>query len=200
MGCIACAALVLEGSGRDADAERVEHGPGGGREYLSGSFRRPRAHRRSRRFPFRAGAAPCRSASIFDVDGAGADNVTVSGDLSNVERIGEGMTMGRLTVTRDVGARLGARMSGGEIVVGARRRRPSGRRDVGRPHRGPGQHRARGRRADARRPHRGARRRRRSARRRHGCRHDRRRRPARRTSGSRHDTRHRSSRWARRPS
>ena len=67
--------------------------------------------------PVLSGGREVPLGDVFEVDGAGAENVTVTGDLSNVESIGQGMTMGRLTVSRDVGPHLGAGMSGGEIVA-----------------------------------------------------------------------------------
>ncbi|MFH0915559.1 MAG: formylmethanofuran dehydrogenase subunit C [bacterium] len=54
---------------------------------------------------------------LFEVDGAGGDNITVSGDLRCVKKIGYGMSRGLVTVTGTVGPHLGAYMSGGQITV-----------------------------------------------------------------------------------
>lgn len=54
---------------------------------------------------------------LFTVDGDGAAEVIVEGDLSHVKRIGEGMTQGRITIQGNSGMHLGAHMRGGEIVV-----------------------------------------------------------------------------------
>lgn len=54
---------------------------------------------------------------LFEIDGAGANDITVTGDLSAVKKIGYGMTMGRVTVHGTVGPHTGAFMTGGELVV-----------------------------------------------------------------------------------
>lgn len=54
---------------------------------------------------------------VFEVDGAGGDNITVTGDLRSVKKIGYGMSRGKITVTGEVGPHVGAYMSGGEITV-----------------------------------------------------------------------------------
>jgi len=54
---------------------------------------------------------------LFEIDGAGASDITVTGDLAAVKKIGHGMTMGRLTVHGPVGQHTGAFMKGGELVV-----------------------------------------------------------------------------------
>lgn len=54
---------------------------------------------------------------LFEIDGAGADNITVRGDLASVKKIGLGMSHGRITVIGTAGPHLGAYMTGGEIVV-----------------------------------------------------------------------------------
>src|SRR5660397_141109 len=54
---------------------------------------------------------------MVDVEGRGGDNVTVTGDLRHVKKIGHGMSMGSKMVDGDVGPHLGSYMSGGEIVV-----------------------------------------------------------------------------------
>jgi formylmethanofuran dehydrogenase subunit C len=53
---------------------------------------------------------------FFAVCGDG-DDVRVEGDLSRVQRVGAGMTAGRLVVAGDVGIHAGAGMRGGELHV-----------------------------------------------------------------------------------
>ena len=116
MGCIACAALVLDGAGVtltrkesssipvEADSICPDRFVGLGQTQIA-------------ELPAYYGRRKVTLGDLFEVDGAGADNVTVSGDLKAVKKIGQGMSMGRVTVTGDVGPHLGAYMSGGEIVV-----------------------------------------------------------------------------------
>ena len=54
---------------------------------------------------------------LFTVDGDGAEEIIVEGDLRHVKRIGQGMSRGRITLHGDVGMHLGAEMRGGEIIV-----------------------------------------------------------------------------------
>jgi formylmethanofuran dehydrogenase subunit C len=54
---------------------------------------------------------------LFDVSGAGEEDVRVAGELSRVSGLGTGMSGGRLTVAGSAGPRLGAGMSDGELVV-----------------------------------------------------------------------------------
>ena len=54
---------------------------------------------------------------LFDVSGAGEEDVRVAGDLARVTHLGAGMSRGRLTVAGDAGAHAGAGMSDGELVV-----------------------------------------------------------------------------------
>jgi len=116
MGCIACAALILDGAGVtlarkesssipvEADSICPDRFVGLGPTEIAA-------------LPVYYGRRKVMLGDLFEVEGAGADNVTVSGDLKAVKKIGQGMSMGRLTVTGDVGPHLGAYMSGGEIVV-----------------------------------------------------------------------------------
>ncbi len=217
MGCIACAALVLDGRRHDPDAQGVEHDPGGGGLASARTASSASGRRRSRRCRCYYGRRQVTLGDLFEVEGAGADNVTVRGDLKAVKKIGHGMSMGRITRDRRRGAaprRLHVRRRDRR---GGRRRRLGGRSHVGRPHRRPratpghfagaaysgeprgmrggtivirGNVRARGRRPHASRPHRGARRHRRVRRRRHARRLRVRARPPRRASGRRHEARH----------
>ncbi|MDI6726111.1 MAG: formylmethanofuran dehydrogenase subunit C [Smithellaceae bacterium] len=54
---------------------------------------------------------------LFTVDGERSDSIIVEGDLSHVKKIGQGMTIGRITLSGDAGPHLGANMRGGEITV-----------------------------------------------------------------------------------
>jgi formylmethanofuran dehydrogenase subunit C len=54
---------------------------------------------------------------LFDVSGAGADDVRVLGDLARVAGLGAGMAGGRLTLAGPVGPHTGAGMQGGELLV-----------------------------------------------------------------------------------
>ena len=54
---------------------------------------------------------------LFAVEGDGAEEIVVEGNLSHVKYIGQEMSHGRITVRGDAGMHLGAKMSGGEIVV-----------------------------------------------------------------------------------
>jgi formylmethanofuran dehydrogenase subunit C len=116
MGCIACAALVLDGAGLtltrkesssipvEADSICPDRFAGLGQTQIA-------------ELPAYYGRRKVTLGDLFEVDGSGVDNVIVSGDLRAVKKIGQGMSMGHVTVTGDVGPHLGAYMSGGEIVV-----------------------------------------------------------------------------------
>lgn len=54
---------------------------------------------------------------FFAVEGDGAEEIEVTGDLARVKLIGAGMTQGRITIRGDVGMHLGAGMRGGQIEV-----------------------------------------------------------------------------------
>jgi len=54
---------------------------------------------------------------LFEVEGDGATEIQIEGDLSHVKWIGQGMTQGRITIQGNVGLHLGSAMQGGEIVV-----------------------------------------------------------------------------------
>jgi formylmethanofuran dehydrogenase subunit C len=116
MGCLACAALMLDRGGitlyrKESSSIPVEADSICPDRFLG------RGPAEIERLPAYYGRRKVTLGDLFDVDGAGADNITVSGDLKHVKKIGLGMTMGTITVTGDVGPHLGAHMSGGEIVV-----------------------------------------------------------------------------------
>jgi formylmethanofuran dehydrogenase subunit C len=54
---------------------------------------------------------------LFTVEGDGAEEIVIEGDLRHIKRIGQGMSQGQITIHGDVGMHLGANMCGGEIVV-----------------------------------------------------------------------------------
>ena len=116
MVCIACAALVLDGAGVtltrkesstipvEADSICPDRFVGCGPTEIAA-------------LPAFFGRRKVTLGDLFEIEGAGADNITVRGDLKVVKKIGQGMSMGRITVTGDVGPHLGTYMTGGEIVV-----------------------------------------------------------------------------------
>lgn len=116
MGCIGCVGFVLDGAGVtlerresstipvEADSICPDRFVGLGQTEIAA-------------LPALYGGRKVTLGDLFEVEGLGAENVSVSGDLRAVEKIGHGMTMGRVTVSGDVGPHLGAYMGGGEIVV-----------------------------------------------------------------------------------
>jgi formylmethanofuran dehydrogenase subunit C len=54
---------------------------------------------------------------LFEVSGAGDEQLVLAGDLRRVDGIGASMSRGRLLVEGHCGDHLGARMSGGEIIA-----------------------------------------------------------------------------------
>ncbi|MHB0980175.1 MAG: formylmethanofuran dehydrogenase subunit C [Thermoleophilia bacterium] len=116
MGCLACAALMLDRGGvtlyrKESTSIPVEADSICPDRFLG------RGPAEIAALPAFYGRRRVTLGDLFEVEGAGADNITVSGDLRHVKKIGLGMSMGRITVTGDVGPHLGAYMSGGEIVV-----------------------------------------------------------------------------------
>jgi formylmethanofuran dehydrogenase subunit C len=116
MGCIACAALVFDGASvtlrrKESSSIAVEADSICPDRFVG------RGQTEIAELPAYYGRRKVTLGDLFEVEGYGADNVTVSGDLKAVMKIGQGMTHGRITVTGDVGTHLGATMAGGEIVV-----------------------------------------------------------------------------------
>jgi len=68
-----------------------------------------------RALPIRCGRGTYPIGDLFDVSGAGGDELVLSGDLRRVDGIGAGMTRGHVVVDGPCGDRLGAGMTGGEI-------------------------------------------------------------------------------------
>ena len=116
MGCIACAALVMDGASLTLTRKSSCLGPvvveGICPDRLAG-----RGQAEIAALPVVCAGTRLTLGDAFEVDGAGSYNIAVRGDLADVEGIGHGMTMGQLTVVGDAGAQLGAHMSGGEILV-----------------------------------------------------------------------------------
>ncbi len=70
-----------------------------------------------RALPVFLGKRKCRLDDLFEVEGAGSDQLEIRGDASRVKWIGRGMTHGRITVAGNAGMHLGAYMKGGAIEV-----------------------------------------------------------------------------------
>jgi formylmethanofuran dehydrogenase subunit C len=71
-----------------------------------------------RGLPVFLGKRQYRLEDLFEVEGAGSDDLEVRGDIGRVKWIGRGMTRGRITVQGNAGMHLGAFMKGGTIEVG----------------------------------------------------------------------------------
>ncbi len=67
------------------------------------------------RLPVMHGNEAASLGDFFQVDGKGAEELILNGDLSRVKNIAARMTHGIVTVDGDVGMHLGALMHGGEI-------------------------------------------------------------------------------------
>jgi formylmethanofuran dehydrogenase subunit C len=70
-----------------------------------------------RALPVHLGKRTLRLDELFSVEGEGADEIEIRGDLTKVKWIGRGMTRGKITVIGNVGMHLGAHMKGGTIHV-----------------------------------------------------------------------------------
>lgn len=114
MGCLACAALMLDRGGVTLYRKESSPIPVEADSICPDRFL-GRGPAEIAALPAYYGRRRVTLGDLFEVDGAGADNITVSGDLRHVKKIGLGMSMGRIAVTGDVGPHLGAYMSGGEI-------------------------------------------------------------------------------------
>ncbi|HWE09363.1 MAG TPA: formylmethanofuran dehydrogenase subunit C [Solirubrobacteraceae bacterium] len=65
----------------------------------------------------RCGRRSLAVGDLFDLSGAGGEDLVLTGDLRRVDEIATGMTRGRVVVEGPCGDHVGARMSGGEIEV-----------------------------------------------------------------------------------
>ena len=116
MGCIACAALVLEGAGIELTRKEPSTIPVEADSISPDRFM-ALGQTEIEDLPAYYGRRKVRLGDLFVVDGAGADNITVRGDLKAVKKIGQGMSFGRIVLSGSVGPHVGAYMTGGEIVV-----------------------------------------------------------------------------------
>lgn len=116
MGCLSCAALMLDRGGVTLYRKESSSIPVEAESICPDRFV-GRGPADIAALPAYYGRRRVTIGDLFDVDGAGADNITVTGDLRHVKKIGHGMSMGRITVMSNVGPHLGAYMSGGEITV-----------------------------------------------------------------------------------
>jgi len=69
------------------------------------------------RLELRLGNRRATVSELFEVSGAGEQDVRVAGDLARVAGLGTGMTGGRLTLAGSAGPHVGAGMRDGELVV-----------------------------------------------------------------------------------
>lgn len=70
------------------------------------------------RRPVRVGNGSAELGELFAIEGDASDgHLVLEGDLRRVDRIGAGMSRGRITVWGDAGPELGAEMAGGAIEV-----------------------------------------------------------------------------------
>ncbi len=67
--------------------------------------------------PLRCGRETVAVGELFEVSGAGGEELVLAGDLRGVDGIGAGMSGGRLVVDGSCGDHVGARMGGGEIEI-----------------------------------------------------------------------------------
>jgi formylmethanofuran dehydrogenase subunit C len=74
-------------------------------------------HDEVRALPVLLGKRQYRVDELFEVDGAGSEELEVRGPAGKVKWIGRAMTRGRITIRGDAGMHLGAYMKGGTIEV-----------------------------------------------------------------------------------
>ena len=72
-----------------------------------------------RRTPVLHGNRTVELGELFDVSGSAAQDATIvwQGDCSRVNRIGEGLTAGRVRIEGHAGKHVGAQMAGGEMLI-----------------------------------------------------------------------------------
>ena len=75
------------------------------------------SRREIERLELRHGNRPTPLGELFSLEGKGAEDVRVVGDLRRVAGLGTGMTGGRLTVAGVAGPHVGAGMRDGELVI-----------------------------------------------------------------------------------
>ena len=86
-------------------------------EVLSPDTVAPLKHDEVCALPVFLGKRQRRLDDFFTIEGDGADEIELRGDLAKVKWIGRGMTRGRIRVTGNAGMHLGAYMTGGAIEV-----------------------------------------------------------------------------------
>jgi len=67
--------------------------------------------------PILVGRTTERAGDLFDIEGAGSEDLMIEGDLGSFSRLGAAMTRGRLTLSGAVGPRAGSGMSGGILRI-----------------------------------------------------------------------------------
>ena len=75
------------------------------------------SHEEVRALPVVLGKKQYRLDDLFEVEGAGSEELEIRGDAGRVKWIGRGMTRGRITIQGNAGMHLGAYMKGGTIEV-----------------------------------------------------------------------------------
>lgn len=120
MGCVSCAGLIKELAGeKDKVTLRLKRPttiPIEADSICPDLFVN-RTHSEIEALPAFYGRRKVTLSDLFAVDGERSDTIVVEGDLRHVKKIGQGMTLGRITVQGDVGPHLGTHMRGGEITV-----------------------------------------------------------------------------------
>lgn len=120
MGCVSCAGLIKDRAGEKGGVtlrlKRPTTIP------LEADNIRPdlfvdRTQAEIEALPVFYGRRKAALGDFFTVDGGRSDTIVIEGELQHVKKIGQGMTLGRMTVRGDAGPHLGAYMRGGEITV-----------------------------------------------------------------------------------
>jgi formylmethanofuran dehydrogenase subunit C len=76
-----------------------------------------KSHAEIAALPVQYGNQKAALGEFFAVEGDGAAEIEVAGELARVKLIGAGMTQGQITIRGDAGMHLGAQMRGGRIEV-----------------------------------------------------------------------------------
>jgi formylmethanofuran dehydrogenase subunit C len=86
-------------------------------EILSPDVIASRSHDEVRALPVFLGKRQYRLDYFFEIEGDGAEDLEIHGDVGRVKWIGRGMTRGSITIHGNAGMHLGAYMKGGTIRV-----------------------------------------------------------------------------------
>ncbi len=116
MMCIACAAAALDRGGVTLTRKESSPIPVEADSVCPDRFAALGAADIAR-LPAFYGRRQVTLGDLFEIDGAGAGDITVLGDLTAVKKIGLGMSWGSITLDGPVGPHTGAFMTGGEILV-----------------------------------------------------------------------------------